>query len=337
MLNKYLVSKSSVENFGEPDEEALSLIGNYTLTKPKKEDIFVFNVRLCDNETDRDFERFSIDSLNKLAVLFEGVTGIFDHSMKTENQTARVFKTAVITDESVKTSVGEPYTYLRASCYMLRSEKNAELIKEIENGIKKEVSVSCSVKEKICSVCGKAMNRSDCAHIPGESYSGKVCHAVLTEPTDAYEWSFVAVPAQRKAGVSKNMKKITSSGENPSFTLGDSASEIIKNAVSSKNSVTLTAEQIKAIEKHFASMSDDAENGRKKRTEDEKDIIALSAFTLPDMDTAALSAILKKLSGSEITMLKKAFENRSETLRIFEPKFSGANEKFLGGNDEFKI
>ena len=31
----------------------------------------------------------------------------------------------------------------------------------------------------------------------------KRCHVVLSDVTDAYEWSFVAVPAQREAGVTK--------------------------------------------------------------------------------------------------------------------------------------
>jgi hypothetical protein len=34
-------------------------------------------------------------------------------------------------------------------------------------------------------------------------YGGKICHTVLDGITDAYEWSFVAVPAQRNAGVTK--------------------------------------------------------------------------------------------------------------------------------------
>ena len=35
--------------------------------------------------------------------------------------------------------------YLKAKAYLLRTEKNAALIQEIEAGIKKEVSVGCSV------------------------------------------------------------------------------------------------------------------------------------------------------------------------------------------------
>ncbi len=38
----------------------------------------------------------------------------------------------------------------------------------------------------------------------GRMYSGKLCHTVLDDVTDAYEWSFVAVPAQVNAGVTKH-------------------------------------------------------------------------------------------------------------------------------------
>ena len=86
---------------------------------------------------------------------------------------------------------------------MLRSEKNRELISEIEAGIKKEVSVGCSVARRVCSVCGEER----CGHQGGREYDGKLCFFTLQDPTDAYEWSFVAVPAQRKAGVIKSFRQ----------------------------------------------------------------------------------------------------------------------------------
>ena len=42
-----------------------------------------------------------------------------------------------------------------------------------------------------------------CAHKKGEMYGGKLCCTELVEAQDAYEWSFVAVPAQPRAGVLK--------------------------------------------------------------------------------------------------------------------------------------
>ena len=57
--------------------------------------------------------------------------------------------------------------------------------------------------KRICSVCGADGAKGGCNHIKGRSYGGKLCYVELDEPLDAYEWSFVAVPAQRAAGVTK--------------------------------------------------------------------------------------------------------------------------------------
>lgn len=74
---------------------------------------------------------------------------------------------------------------------------------EIDAGIKKEVSVGCSVEKALCSVCGTDQRKESCKHRAGQRYGETLCHTVLEAPTDAYEWSFVAVPAQVGAGVVK--------------------------------------------------------------------------------------------------------------------------------------
>ena len=184
-------------------EAELDLINRYTRKKLSEKDVYVFSVSLCDNDVDRDFECFSLSALNGLAALFEGKTGIFDHNAKSTLQTARIFKTWVETDKSRKTPLGEFYSVLKARAYMVRTKENESLIEEIEGGIKKEVSVSCAVEKAHCSVCGADMRKHGCEHMRGKTYSGSLCFAVLKEPTDAYEWSFVAVPAQRAAGVTR--------------------------------------------------------------------------------------------------------------------------------------
>ena len=99
------------------------------------------------------------------------------------------------------TAAGDEYRWLKGWAYLLRTEKNGDLIAEIEGGIKKEVSVGCSAGRSVCSVCGA--ENGDCAHAPGREYDGRLCFRELKDVTDAYEWSFVAVPAQRAAGVLK--------------------------------------------------------------------------------------------------------------------------------------
>lgn len=187
----------------EINSETLEKINRFTRRDLTADEVYCFNVTLCDNEIDRDNEKFSKASLEKLAELYVGKTGIFNHDPRGENQTARIFDASVIEDPSKKTADGETYCYLSAKAYMVKTDKNADLIKEIDAGIKKEVSVGCSVAGHICSVCGKDSTAGICAHKKGRSYSGRKCYHILNNPTDAYEWSFVAVPAQRNAGVTK--------------------------------------------------------------------------------------------------------------------------------------
>ena len=189
------------------NEAELEKVNRFTRRAVKAEEVYAFPLVLCDNEIDRDGERFSLAALEKLSGLFAGKTGIFDHDPKGSHQTARIYECEVRRDESRITKCGEEYTYLYAKAYMMRTESNRDLITEIEGGIKKEVSVSCSVGRRVCSVCGSDRLESGCGHVKGRRYDGKVCCDILDEPSDAYEWSFVAIPAQTGAGVTKRMSE----------------------------------------------------------------------------------------------------------------------------------
>lgn len=184
-------------------DKKMEKINRFTRRELTEDEVYCFSVVLCDNEIDRDNEKFSVSALNKLAELYVGKTGIFNHDPKGENQTARIYETEVLTDPTRKTADGEEYTYLKASAYMVRTASNADLIREIDGGIKKEVSVGCAVAKETCSICGRDLRTGECAHRKGRSYNGRKCYHTLSDPTDAYEWSFVAVPAQKGAGVTK--------------------------------------------------------------------------------------------------------------------------------------
>lgn len=341
-MAEYTINKSSdiTHSYtGTPTTEDIELISRYARKTPDAKDIYTFTVTLCDNEVDRDNERFSISTINAFKAMFEGVTGIFDHSMKSSDQTARIYKTEVITDTSRYTSCNEPYTCLKAWCYMLRTEKNRTLIEEIDAGIKKEVSISCSVKSRICSLCGNDMRSHDCPHTQGETVNGKVCHAVLTDPADAYEWSFVAVPAQRNAGVSKSAKKHKNADNDFTFIDTSSPDEIIKsiNTNSGNGCVALNPEQLKALSGYIARMEKDAAITKQKRYDAEAETVALCAFTLPDADTKMLCSILKKLEDSEVFMLRKAFEMKAEGADVFSPVFMGDKKTEKSDNSQFRI
>ena len=181
--------------------EELAHINRFAKAELTEDQVYAFSIRLCDNEVDRDFERFDPESLERLGELFLGKSGIFDHQWSAKGQTARIYRTEVVREPAMVTTAGDGYCWLKGWAYLMRTEKNADLIAEIEGGIKKEVSVGCSMARRVCSVCGA--EDGSCHHVPGQTYRDTLCFTELQEPVDAYEWSFVAVPAQRNAGVLK--------------------------------------------------------------------------------------------------------------------------------------
>ena len=201
-------------------EKDIALINQYAHKELTPEGVFCFPVNLCDNDVDRDTERFPEASLEKLAKLFVGKSGILDHRWSAEKQVARLYRCEV-EEKSQKNSLGEPLIVLRGSAYMLRNEANTPLIEAIEGGIVKEVSVGCRMGKCTCSICGKDLKleyrtwtyQCETGHIKGQDYDGKLCVGELKEPQEAYEFSFVAVPSQKMAGVTKSADNLTDAVE----------------------------------------------------------------------------------------------------------------------------
>lgn len=187
-------------------EEELKKINKLTLEPLTAEQVFTFKAVLCDNEVDRTYERFTLKALQGFQKLFKGKTVIKDHYRTADNQVARIYDTELVPSTKV-TKAGEVYTQLVAYCYMVKTAGNADLIAEIKAGIKKEGSVGCAVANCFCSICGTDNAQSYCRHYAGRSYAKEggeeVCTFALDTARDAYEFSLVAVPAQKAAGVSK--------------------------------------------------------------------------------------------------------------------------------------
>lgn len=297
MNKSYDIDSAENQNVSEED---LVLINKYTRKPLKADEVYCFSVILCDNEVDRDFERFTVDSLNDLARLFVGKTAIKDHSMRSEDQSARTYKTEVVCDKEKKNSLGENYCYLKAYCYMPVIEKNKGLIEEIEAGIKKEVSIGCSVESVICSVCGKDKRTGACTHKKGQKYNGKICFNELVNPTDAYEWSFVAVPAQKNAGITKDFKiKEVKTLEN-----------IIKSLQNSEGEMHLNGEETEKLKNYISSLEKEAEDGKKYREELVNSTVKLFALTMPELSNNNTENICKTLSTKDLKELNKALKEK---------------------------
>ena len=270
----------------------MELINMFAKSPLSPEQVFSFSILLCDNETDRDGECFTLDSLEKLCQLLPGTTGISDHSWSSSNQIARVYRAEVVHDPARQTSYGDEYAYLKAWAYMLATEANADIISQIQGGIKKEVSIGCSVKTVECSICSRPIGESGCPHIRGQVYDGVVCRGILKDPEDVYEWSFVAVPAQTEAGV---MKKFA-----PSM------------CTSFKEFVEKSGRE--DFISQFFSLEKRAEIGDVYIDTVRQEVLKLGILSGMWQDDCPIAHMTKKLDFTELMSLKSAFQKRVDEL-----------------------
>ena len=254
------------------DRRELEQIHQFSRKELTAEEVYTFSVRLCDNEIDRDGERFSPQALETLAEKFVGKSGIFDHEWSARGQTARIYRAEVVREPEATTRAGDPLCYVKGYAYMLRTEANRDLIAEIDAGIQREVSVGCAVERSVCSVCGEDIrDREKCRHIRGRTYNGKLCWAELDGVTDAYEWSFVAVPAQPGAGVLKGFRG----------------------------------------EARLERLEQEAALGRKYLAGLRREVARLGALAEPELEAPVLERMTEKLEEGELEALRKALEKRT--------------------------
>lgn len=302
----------------------LEKINQFTRSDFGADELYIFSVILCNNDIDRDYERFSLNALKSLKELFVGKTGIFDHSMKAENQKARIFETELEEVYDKKTADGMKFYQLRAKAYMVRNDENKSLITEIEAGIKKEVSISCSAKSSTCSICGNDKRHSLCEHINGKAYDGKTAFSVLDDISDAYEFSFVAVPAQREAGVTKHFNF---EGVKTDMT------SIIKSLRECDSELVLTKAQAESLITELEELNTEAELGREYKSSLTKEVIALCSKAMPDMDINTFSSVAQVMTAKELLAFKKAFRKSADSTVCLQLN----SEKSNTGVNQFKI
>ena len=283
--------ETEVMGSGVPTAVQLEAINAQAKAKLTQEQVYVFSVRLCDDQVDRDHERFDTAALSALAKLFIGKTGIVDHKWSSDVQVARVFATEVIKEETVN--------YLKAWAYIRRGGAADEVIADIEAGIKKEVSIGCSMGRAVCSVCGSEYGV--CGHQKGEYYDGVQCVAILQEAMDAYEFSFVAVPAQRSAGV-------------------------LKGLASHKISLKELAEEF-GVQGEYRALYKQAQLGRVYEKQLQNEVVRLCLALELGVEEPVLRSVMEKVSPEELGKLKTALEERVRQCMPVVTQLGGAQEK----------
>lgn len=132
---------------------------------------FVFDIILCDNDINKDNEKFSIKALFQMEKLFIGKTGFCGFDYQGKNILGRIFNCKVECDFDRSTTDGEPYCYLKATAFIkIDTPAKDDIASAIRKGYYKEVNVGCSV-------------------IDSHMIAGNV--KVIDKVSDAYEWTLL--------------------------------------------------------------------------------------------------------------------------------------------------
>ena len=149
---------------------------------------------------------------------------------------------------------------------MIKTDSNKDLISEIIGGIKKEVSTSTVPEKMVCNICGVDNMKDWCRHWPGREYdvadatgksTKKRCKMLLHGAKEAYELSFVAVPAQPRATTHKSIGFTKPVEENPETKPEIETKSIEIENQNEKMDARLFAQRVRNAESFFNAESEE--------------------------------------------------------------------------------
>ena len=150
------------------------------------EDYYVFKIILCNNDVDKDQDRFSIPALYQIRDMAIGKNGILDTMPSKENKSiiARIFDCSVEYDKGKTTIDGEPLLYVQAYAFLDKciSHGCGAIAQKIKDGFYNEVSIGCSIYES------HKVGLFDSELAPEYEIT------VIDSITDLYEWAIVQKP-----------------------------------------------------------------------------------------------------------------------------------------------
>ena len=159
-----------------------------------------------------------------------------------------------------------------------------------------------------------------------EAYGGKLCCGELSDPYDAYEWSFVAVPAQKNAGVTK-----TAYGK-------ENDMEGIMKKLSRGQSATFSDRDCKKLLDYIDSLKQSAKDGVYYRDSLTTEVLRLSAAVQPGISRETMESVTKGMTVAQLKEFKTAFEKqRAELIPVAPQLYTEKKSTKSDANGQYHI
>jgi hypothetical protein len=191
MIQRPLSSENAVK------DHFLAAIHTHAGTRDlSAEDIHVRGMYLCNSKRDHYYSRFSLSALDEIAELIPGRPVMTGHNYHTL-PVGRFFNARRV----YRPELGEPKNdsyWLEAHFYVPRDAEGDALVRRIDQGIYREVSIGWRCVEGACALCGNSItDRDRCGHVPGEVYEDGICEYEFNGITAVLEGSLVFAGGQK--------------------------------------------------------------------------------------------------------------------------------------------
>ncbi|HNX02197.1 MAG TPA: hypothetical protein PKM71_00820 [Candidatus Cloacimonas sp.] len=193
----------------ESDIKAINAQQPEGAIKLTAEDVFIFEAELSNSNIDYYYTRMTIESLQNYAdkINRQGIP-LMVHHIEELFPMGRIFKGDVIRDDS-------GVNRLKIRSYIVRGDSNEIIsgdvvIRKIETGVQKDMSIGFIAGGYTCSICGGAMvpgwfSRAvgvECEHVIGATYDGQTAYAWV-EDGDVIEGTLCYTGATPEAIIDK--------------------------------------------------------------------------------------------------------------------------------------
>ena len=157
--------------------------------------------------------------------------------------------------------------------------------------------------------------------MPGRTYNGKLCWFLLEEPADAYEWSFVAVPAQREAGVTKG------------FAEEEEGLRTLAELRKCRGGLRLSPGDVAALQNELAGLEALAACGQRQQDRLVQQVIRTAAVLQPGLKAEIIRKSLAALTPEELETVadncRRAMGQEPAPQLAAAPKKETANRDFV--------
>jgi len=177
-------------------EKFLPDINRLAASAMSADDFHVRGAYICNTARDYYYSRFSVDALNEVADMIRGRPVLIGHQHDSV-PVGRFFNASVVYEQRGR----EPRrdnNWVKAHFYIPADDEGNRLVRRIDAGIYKEVSLGWRCAGADCSICGNPINdRNACQHVPGEVYDEGFCEYVFNGITSVLEGSLVYAGGQK--------------------------------------------------------------------------------------------------------------------------------------------